>query len=48
MGFFKNYRVYMLTTVAYMGSLLFGKLLFLILTLAELKTITNSYSPNRL
>ncbi|PMD67600.1 general substrate transporter [Hyaloscypha bicolor E] len=23
-GFFKNYRVYMLTTVAYMGSLLFG------------------------
>ncbi|KAA8650388.1 hypothetical protein EYZ11_013149 [Aspergillus tanneri] len=24
MGFFKNYRVYMLTTVAYLGSLLFG------------------------
>jgi hypothetical protein len=23
-GFFKNYRVYILTTVAYMGSLLFG------------------------
>jgi len=25
-GFFANYRVYLLTTVAYMGSLLFGKL----------------------
>jgi hypothetical protein len=24
-GFFANYRVYLLTTVAYMGSLLFGK-----------------------
>ena len=24
-GFFKNYRVYLLTSVAYMGSLLFGK-----------------------
>lgn len=24
MGFFKNRRVYLLTTVAYMGSLLFG------------------------
>lgn len=24
MGFFKNYRVYILTTVAYSGSLLFG------------------------
>jgi len=23
-GFFKNYRVYLLTSVAYMGSLLFG------------------------
>lgn len=23
-GFFKNYRVYFLATVAYMGSLLFG------------------------
>jgi hypothetical protein len=23
-GFFKNYRVYLLATVAYMGSLLFG------------------------
>jgi hypothetical protein len=23
-GFFKNYRVYILATVAYMGSLLFG------------------------
>jgi len=29
MGFFKNYRVYLLTTVAYMGSLLFGMLLSL-------------------
>lgn len=26
MGFFKNYRVYILTSVAYLGSLLFGKL----------------------
>jgi hypothetical protein len=25
MGFFKNYRVYVLTSVAYLGSLLFGK-----------------------
>lgn len=25
-NFFKNYRVYMLTSVAYMGSLLFGTL----------------------
>lgn len=24
MGFFKNYRVYILTSVAYLGSLLFG------------------------
>ena len=24
-GFFKNYRVYILTSVAYMGALLFGK-----------------------
>lgn len=24
-GLFKNYRVYILTSVAYMGSLLFGK-----------------------
>ncbi len=24
-GLFSNYRVYILTTVAYMGSLLFGK-----------------------
>lgn len=24
MSFFKNYRVYVLTSVAYMGSLLFG------------------------
>lgn len=25
MAFFQNYRVYILTSVAYMGSLLFGK-----------------------
>lgn len=25
-GFFKNYRVYILTSVAYLGSLLFGML----------------------
>ena len=25
LGFFRNYRVYILTSVAYMGSLLFGK-----------------------
>jgi hypothetical protein len=28
-GFFKNYRVYILTTVAYMGALLFGTLFLL-------------------
>jgi hypothetical protein len=31
--FFKNYRVYMLTSVAYMGSLLFGMLTHLELSL---------------
>lgn len=30
-GFFKNYRVYVLTTVAYMGSLLFGKCIIIII-----------------
>jgi hypothetical protein len=30
-GFFKNYRVYILTTVAYMGSLLFGKPIYALL-----------------
>jgi hypothetical protein len=29
-GFFQNYRVYLLTTVAYMGSLLFGKPILLL------------------
>jgi len=39
-GFFKNYRVYMLTTVAYMGSLLFGMSLAPLSSVDFLTTLT--------
>jgi hypothetical protein len=41
-GFFKNHRVYMLTTVAYMGSLLFGMSLAPLI-LCQFSDDANSY-----